>query len=124
MAESELTNGILFYAYNNEYINYAEIANINAMLIKKHMAINSISVITDDATASQLDHSLFEHIIIKNSKGATKRTFIYSDHKETVTWKNITRDTAYELSPYDNTVLLDVDYLIFNNYHDGVFTLL
>lgn len=119
-----MTNGILFYAYNNESVNYAEIANINAMLIKKHMKHNSISVITDDATVSELEHSLFDNIIIKSPKGSTKRTFIYSDHKETVTWKNTTRDTAYELSPYDTTLLLDVDYLIFNKYYDTIFKIL
>lgn len=118
-----LSNGILFYAYNNEHINYAEIANINAMLIKRHMKNNNISVITDDNTAPQLEPSLFDQIIIKTTTEHNKRTFIYSDYNETVTWKNTTRDSAYELSPYDKTLLLDVDYLIFNDYYDSVFDL-
>lgn len=119
-----LSNGILFYAYNNEHINYAEIANINAMLIKKHMKNNNnISVITDDITSLKLENSLFDQIIIKSPGKCNKRIFTYPKSEEIVTWKNTTRDTAYELSPYDNTLLLDVDFLIFNNYFDTIFQL-
>jgi len=115
-----MTNGILFYAYNNEKINYAEIANINAMLIKKHMKNNNVSVITDEETARDLDNILYDEIIIQPVVQSNRRKFIYTDYNETVTWKNTTRDTAYDLSPYDTTLLLDVDYLIFDNYLDNI----
>ncbi len=118
-----LTNGILFFAYNNETVNYAEIANINAMLIKKHMKINNITVITDKETKKFLDPSLYEHIMINESSDINRRTLMHADKLETVNWKNTTRSSAYELSPYDNTLLLDVDYLIFNNWLDTVFKL-
>ena len=116
-----MSNGFLFYCYNNEHVLYSDIANINAMLIKKHMKHNNISVVTDEITGNMLDRSLFDQIIIKSPTQINRRTFVYPDHKETVTWKNTTRDTAYELSPYDKTILLDVDYLIFNNSHDILF---
>ncbi len=118
-----LSNGILFFAYNNETINYAEIANINAMLIKKHMENNNISVITDEETKKHLDPSLYDHIIINKPTVKNMRTFVYADKTETVTWKNTTRASAYDLTPYDNTLLLDVDYLIFNGMLDRLFSL-
>jgi len=47
---------------------------------------------------------------------------------KTINWKNLTRADVYDLSPYDQTLLLDCDYMMFNNnlfelfYTDSDFT--
>lgn len=42
------------------------------------------------------------------------RTFRYDDGIETIEWNNVGRYSAYELSPYDETLLIDADYFIQN----------
>ena len=51
-----------------------------------------------------------------NSTKTNSRSFIYpnSTH-ETIEWNNFNRCDAYNLSPYDSTLLIDVDYMIQND---------
>lgn len=116
---TEKTCGALFFANNNEKTNYAQIANLNAGLIKMlyPRGYNNISVVTDTATQGELDYTLFDEIIINDDVDDNKRHL----RDGTVTWKNTTRTTAYDVTPYDNTLLLDVDYLQFNSLFAGFF---
>lgn len=86
-------NGVLIFAQNNETIDYMKIAKLNKKLIQKHLNV-PVCIIS-------------ENNIPKNT-----RTFKYLGENETVTWHNYSRPTAYELSPFENTLLLDADYLI------------
>lgn len=91
------SRGILIFAYNNETIDYEKIAVLNGRLIRKFLDVDTTIVVGDKKTENT-------------------RAFRYHDGEiETVSWHNTDRMTAYDRSPYDETILLDADYLILSD---------
>lgn len=85
-----MTTGALIFAYNNESIDYVRMAEWSAANIKRHLGIPT-TIVTGSANGNNRRH--------------------FSD-VGTVTWHNLNRMDAYELSPYDQTLLLDADYVV------------
>ena len=102
-----LTKGALIFAFNNEHIDYIAMAGWNAENIRKHLNL-PVAVVTDDP--DQAAKYNFDHIIASTPDNGGPRYF--SDYQQTVTWYNAGRATAYELSPFDQTLLLDADYVV------------
>jgi hypothetical protein len=86
-----MTTGAVIFAYNNEQIDYVAMAQWSAQNIERHLGIPT-TIITDH-----------------NVQGTNTRHF--SDIG-TVTWHNLNRMDAYALSPYDQTLVLDADYVV------------
>jgi hypothetical protein len=86
-----MTTGALIFAYNNESIDYESMAHWSARNIERHLGIPT-TIITDNSLT-----------------GTNTRHF--SD-VGTVTWHNLNRMDAYSLTPYDQTVVLDADYVV------------
>jgi hypothetical protein len=117
------SKGIVIFAYNSTF-DYVKIANVCAALAKN--ASNQIkpfrstelpvTLITDTFGALQANSTFFDNIIIHDTTETNKRAFrLEHDAKlEVIEWKNMTRADAYDLSPYDQTLLLDCDYLMFD----------
>lgn len=106
-----MSRGVLIFAYNSK-LDYVSIATICAKLVKKHLNL-PVALVTDK---ENVDPTVFDYVIINNDKGSYRqRTFKYHDRKETIPWYNKNRSSAYDLSPFDQTLLIDADYLIFNN---------
>ena len=90
------------FAYNNETTDYEALARLNEKLIKKFLDVPV-------------------HIVTGEQQTTNARTFRYdNNHTERVSWHNTTRMNAYDLSPFDNTLLLDVDYFILSDNLDFV----
>jgi len=90
-----MTRGILFYAFNNESTDYEKIAQWNAERVEKYLGLPS-TIITDKTLA----------------ESGGRRIMHPGVDLETVTWLNAGRHSAYEHSPYDETIVLDVDYIV------------
>jgi len=106
-----IENGVLLFAYNNESIKYTELAKLCALLVRKHLPNTGVTLVTDN-----LIEGPFDDVIILEAGDSNRRTFRTPDGKtEEVTWHNKTRPQAYDITPYEKTLLLDVDYLMFNN---------
>lgn len=107
-----MSKGVLIFAYNSK-LNYIDIATVAAKLAKKHLGL-PVTIVTD---TTDVDQTVFDHVIVQSLSGtSSKRLFKYADGKKDLTeWHNTNRSNAYELSPYDQTLLVDADYLIFNN---------
>jgi hypothetical protein len=59
---------------------------------------------------------VFDRIITINSDTSqTKKFYDGTLSAKTLTWKNLTRSDCYELSPYDETLVIDSDYIISSN---------
>lgn len=99
-----MTTGALLFAYNNVEIDYLKIAAWTASNIRRHLDI-PVAVVTDKPT--DLD---FDQVIIHQSTSNNSRWFGDIGHQ--VAWHNETRPLAFDLSPWDQTLLLDVDYVI------------
>lgn len=121
--------GILLFAESNERIDYLRLAILCAKCIKNNMGSETkVSVVTNKgswenlpkvgAELESLAKSLFDKVIFTNNICDIDNTRIYRDtkyHQVTAQFLNRSRSSAYELSPYDETILIDVDYFVLND---------
>lgn len=105
---TERSKGCLIFAYNSSDVDYVKLATINAKLIKKHLNLPT-SIITDQL----IDSNVFDHQIIVSNNSINTRSFkTETGNTKTINWKNIGRDQAFNLTPYDITLLIDADYIV------------
>jgi len=120
--------GILMFAHNNEEIDYFKLAVVNAHLIKTNMDIHDITVVTDKHSLAYAEKTLGREFIDKkinniilidkdhNFKEKNMRMYKDTSHMhKNLPFYNINRCEAYAMSPYDETILLDADYLILSD---------
>jgi len=103
-----MTTGVLLFAFNTPGIDYVKIAKWNAMNIQRHLNL-PVTLITD----STITDAVFDQVIYAENKHSSGRKFKNIDR--VVRWKNSGRYSAYELTPYDQTIVLDVDYVVASN---------
>lgn len=126
--KKENSRGIIMFAHNNAEIDYFRLAVINGLLIQTHLGITDITVVTDPHSLQYSEKTLgrelidraINNIIVvekdKNFKNANTRVYKDTSHSaKSLSFYNVNRCDAYDLSPYDETILLDVDYLILSN---------
>lgn len=88
------SKGVMLFATNTDTVDYVAIAHRAERLINHYLDLPVTVVESLQNTKNKrynIDSGLFE------------------------SWNNKGRGTAYELSPYDQTLLIDSDYLIFDN---------
>ena len=118
-----MKKGCLIFAHNNRQIDYSLLALISGGLAKKNLKV-PISLVTDKSTVDWMHEfgslpkakEIFENIIIVD-RPVTNNTRKLSDGLEssTVPFINSNRHSVWELTPYDRTLLLDSDFLIFSD---------
>ena len=102
-----MTRGALIFAFNNEQTNYLEMAAWSAENIRRHLNI-PVAVVTDRPDADS--DRRFDQVI--RAVPATGGTRYFEDYEATVSWHNAGRTDAYNLSPWDHTLVLDADYVV------------
>jgi hypothetical protein len=100
-----MTAGVVLFAYNNDQIDYVKLAAWSADRIRRHLKL-PVCLITDTPVVN----SQFDIIIQTDTPTSSSRYF--DDLDQTVTWKNGNRADAFELSPFDSTLVLDADYVV------------
>jgi hypothetical protein len=103
----EKSKGVLLFAFNSARVNYVNIADQTSQLIEKHLKL-PITLVTDHDAEPKFN---YDRIIRASSKSGNTRNDRENNQYE---WKNLDRYMAYELSPYDTTLLCDVDYAVFD----------
>jgi hypothetical protein len=93
-----MTQGYLVMAQGAQYAHQAEQLARSIKLTQS--TVTKISVITDQ----QVDHSLFDQVI-----------FLEQDLNPQAEWKIENRVQFYDLTPYDQTVILDSDMLFLSD---------
>jgi hypothetical protein len=119
-----MTNGALIFAHNNREVDYALMSIISGGLAKKHLNI-PVTLVTDKTTKAWMKESkifdkaeeVFDQIIeVKKPESENnRRLYDGTDVNKVVPFANSNRCQAWELTPYDRTLLLDSDYLIFSD---------
>jgi hypothetical protein len=99
----EKSRGIVAFAYNVDTIDYVSIAESTLALAGKQLDL-PYTLITDRELKNNL-HTMRHDV----------------DTGEFVKWRNVGRHHAYELSPYEETLVIDVDYLILDNNLSKIF---
>ncbi len=91
----EKSRGIVAFALNTESTDYLSIAQLTVPLAAKVLGL-PYTIITEE----QINDYVYTN-------------FRYDvDSDEFVRWRNIGRNLAYELTPYDETMVIDVDYIV------------
>lgn len=97
------SRGVVLFAFNTDSVNYVYIAEQASRLIK-HTLDLPVTLITEAGTQSDY----FDQIVYTENNVNNYRT----GYAGGTSWRNANRYSAYELSPYDETLLLDSDYLV------------
>ncbi len=101
-----MTKGILLFCFDTKDTCYHKILENCVRLIKKNLKLE-ITVITNFETYKRIKPLGFiNYKFIDPELGNTKLG------KE---WHNVDRHLAYELSPYDTTLVMDIDYFCFSD---------
>jgi hypothetical protein len=111
-----MSRGVLLFAQNNPEIDYVQIAIFAAERINKFLNV-PVTLATDNRDYFEKTYpdkiSVFENIIDVNSAYNQKKQFYDgSITSKILPWKNFTRADAFDISPYDETLVMDVDYIL------------
>ena len=112
-------NGVLLFAIQEDVINfskpkvdYVKLAVYCAEQIKQHMSL-PVSIVTN----TNLQSKLFDKIINVNLHSRQTKKIA----GEQIVWLNFDRCKCWELTPYENTLVIDTDFIIKNNSLSSVF---
>ena len=128
-----MTRGILVFARNNSQIDYTKQAHFLAQRAKKFLDLPT-TLVTDSIDYLDIEYpdwrSVFDQVIkiVWNSADADENSVLISRETHSqrsfndgtvvskqLEWKNELRSKAYDLSPYDETLVLDTDIVICND---------
>lgn len=93
-SESVKSKGVLLFATDTKTTKYTEIARRASRFIEVNLGL-PVNIVSGNQTAENRRFSV--------------------DSGQFETWKNFGRCDAYKLSPWDQTILLDCDYIVLDN---------
>lgn len=109
-APTAMSKGIVIYAFNSKF-DYVKSAAYASKQAKKYLDL-PVTLITN----KKVKNKAFDQVIIINDNSNAIRQYrTVDDTIIDVDWFNGSRTTAYQYSPYDQTLLIDADYFMFNN---------
>lgn len=98
-----MSRGAILFAFNNKKYDYYAMAEHTAKRIN-HFLDLPVTIVTDEESAPKKPKYKFDKtVIVEPDK---------NNIREYNVWINKGRYQAYELSPYDETILLDADYMV------------
>ena len=101
-----MTKGILLFCFDTEHTRYHKILERCVHLIKKNLKL-PVTVVTNFSTFKRIEPLGFvNYKFVEPELGNTKLG---------KPWNNVDRHLAYELSPYDITLVMDIDYFCFSD---------
>jgi hypothetical protein len=115
-----MTRGVLLFALNNSTIDYIKQAIYCAKKIKKHLGI-PVALATDNPEYLKTqfpNYERYKHQVIPLEFYSTTQTRRFRDgtmSKRDLEWKNHSRSSAYDITPFDETIVMDTDFIIGNN---------
>lgn len=112
-------------AHNNQEIDYFKIACANALMVQKNLKV-PVTLITDEGTlewgnkayTKKFIKKCFDEVVVVNRDYSFKNQRSFKDTTFTnkdLQFYNCNHYEAYELSPYEETLFIDSDYLIMSS---------
>ena len=98
--------GVLLYCFDTEHVSYSKITERCVARIRKHLKL-PITVVTNFETFKN-----FSPMGMVNYKLVENET---NNNKLGKPWYNLERHLAYDHSPYQRTLVIDVDYFCFSD---------
>ena len=101
--EKEMTKGVLLFAFNSPKYNYYKMALYTARRVNHFLKL-PVTLVTDEESYPDDESYAWDKVV--------KVIPDKDNFRDWGQWINKGRYMAYDLSPYDETILLDVDYVI------------
>lgn len=101
-----MSRGAILFAFNSEKFNYYKMAEQTAKRINYFLDL-PVTLVTDEKSYDETSSYTWDNV---TTVVPDKNNF-----RDWGQWINKGRYQAFELSPYDETVLLDVDYMVNSN---------
>ncbi len=123
-----MSKGLLFHAENNEQIDYVELAIASSLMAKERMNVPSALVVDGVSYAESnwkyykklFSKAFDEIVIIPPTKLKQERLYVSSDTRVRLSFNNENRINIYDYTPFDETLILDVDYLVYDDSLNSV----
>jgi len=112
-----MSKGVLVFARNNSQVDYVKQAYFLAKRVEKYLKL-PVSLVTDNLDYIKSNYKDYKKVFDKVITTEYTTAFTlkrYNDGSlsgKQLEFKNDTRPMAYELTPYDETLLLDSDIVI------------
>lgn len=119
-----MNNGVLIFAHNSMELSYLTLAIVSGKLAKKNLRV-SVSLVTDQKSLDEVAdtdinsqiNEIFDHVIIINTPNTDNvRNLQDGTDSHVIPFVNSSRPSAWELTPYYRTLLIDSDFLIFSDH--------
>lgn len=121
-----MTRGVLLFANNNAEIDYLKQACFCAKRIQNVLKL-PVTLVTDSREIFDKKYkqysTLFDNVISFKTKH-TPTSRIYKDSLQSaksLEFKNNSRVYSYDLTPYDETIVMDTDVILFNSVFNKCF---
>lgn len=101
--------GVLIYAFNNTRIDYFRQAVWCADRANRFLDL-PVTIVTD--SRSHGSRSVTHDVVYVDSRSGGQRVYNPTADESTDDWLNGNRSQSWMLSPYDETIVLDSDYVI------------
>jgi len=101
-----MTRGVILFAFNSPKYNYYNMALYTARRVQ-HFLNLPVTLVTDKDSLPNIVSDIWDKVITVSPDR--------DNFRDWGMWINKGRYQAYQLSPYDETLLLDVDYVVNSN---------
>jgi hypothetical protein len=117
------TKGVVLFAHNNGRINYVRQAVYCARQIRRHLDLPTTLVTSTPEALTKSFKTVFKSVVtVETPVDSNIKTFRDARHKRFKSpWYNFNRADAYDVSPYDETIVMDTDYILANDSLLGCF---
>lgn len=120
--------GFLLFAHDNGLVDYAGLAVLCGLRLRRSIPDKPVVLVTDTQTKAGLSRfsgrieSTFDDLIVLDDPETNNyRHYIDQNGQfERAAFHNESRRKAFWLSPFEETVLVDLDYLVFEDSLDQV----
>ncbi len=102
-----MTRGVLLFCFDTEHTKYHKILERCVRLVKMNIGVE-ITVVTNFSTYQKMSPMGFINYKFIEPELGNK---LHGN-----AWNNVDRHMAYELSPYDTTMVMDIDYFCFSDH--------
>lgn len=116
-----MSKGVLLFAHDNKVLDYHKLVIPCAFYIKKHLGV-AVAVATDSETRKLIealpgsDGLIDQYIPVEHTEGNGKRNYHTHDGNidamKSGEFRNKSRIDMYDLTPFDETIYMDLDYIV------------
>jgi hypothetical protein len=125
------TRGVAMFAYNNDQLDYSKLAVMTALAVKANLKNNKTALLTDASTVKYAETAIpkdlfdyaFDTVVVEDIRHERnmRRHWDSPWAEFNSQFSNGNKHNVYNLTPFDKTLLIDVDYIVGCDVLDRVF---